>query len=160
MYRMWIKRRKTQKSVFCIICKVQNQAKVINGDRSQKSGYLLIGRQKGTIWGAGNGPYLDLSAGYTWVYFVKIHWVVHSWCVYFTICMLHFKKGLQLGGKGSKGNTDILNLWTGWILTILESICSLIQRDHHPFYLLVAAELMSILFWCLTFHQILWAKIS
>lgn len=37
----------------------------LNGDRSQKSGYLLIGRQKGTIWGAGNGPYLDLSAGYT-----------------------------------------------------------------------------------------------
>lgn len=99
---------------------------------------------------------LTLVLKNTWAYFVKIHWAVHWW-------RDTSKKFTIRQGGGRVRETQMCLCWrAGWIpLTVLESICSFIQRDHHSLHLFVAAKVVYLfIFWHLAFHQSLWAKIS
>lgn len=79
-----------QSSVWFHLAVGQEQARLIYGDRHQKSsglwGWLLTERgQEETCWGDENDLYLN-QCGYTSECICHTHWTTHSISVHFTVC--------------------------------------------------------------------------
>lgn len=86
-------------TVWSHLCKVQKQAKVINGNWCQSSGYfwrsIMTGKEHGTeFWGAGNSLFLDLDSSYTHMFTLWELSPTLTICCFF-LCICYKKKKLE-----------------------------------------------------------------